>query len=173
MNRFMTLLSRRWGCLLAALTPVVAIMLFLFGVSLDRTVSLEAVPIVAGDVELHLEAADFRESTGAWPIVSTVTYVDNGRIRGEIRQRASAGRTTDFRVVITSREGVSRVTHCYPDYKDACYFDVDLGRTNMTKGIQVTVLNPRDGRVVIAPRAVGFSRSTSYSSARWDALMGI
>lgn len=169
----MTLFSRGSGCLLTVLVPVIAVLFFLFGVSLNRTVALVAEPIAAGDNDLHLEAADFEESLAPWPIISTVTYLDNGRIRGVIRQRSSAERTVDFRIVIVSREGTPRVTRCYPDYKDACYFDVDLGRTSLTKGIRLSVFDARSGQVVVAPRTVAFSRSTSYSSARWDALMGI
>ncbi|WP_296614072.1 hypothetical protein [Sphingomonas sp.] len=169
----MTLFSRRSGCALAVIVPVMGVLYLLFGVSLNRTVALAAEPIAAGDIDLHLEAADFEESLAPWPIFSTVTYLDNGRIRGKIRQRSSAERTADFKIVIVSREGASRVTRCYPDYRDACYFDADLGHTSLAKGIRLSVFDARNGQVVVAPRTVAFSRSTTYSSARWDALMGI
>jgi len=67
--------------LVLAATPT----LYLFGLGLNRTIAPVADPQKSGNLLIQLEAADFQETVGIWPIVSTVSYPNVGPIRGEIR----------------------------------------------------------------------------------------
>ena len=69
---------------------------------------------------------------------------------------------------------VNRImSRCYVGSAEACYFRADLSRADLNKGIQLTVVDDRDGRAVIPTRLVTFTRTVSYSLARWDAMMTV
>lgn len=145
----------------------------LFGVGWVRTVAPVAAPLASGNLLVELEAADFREGMGLWPIVSTVTYPNVGPIRGKIRNRAGGERRTDYKITISSQTGITREIRCFREFNDACYFYADLGQTDLTEGVLISVTDIRDDRSVIPPHLVIFARKSSYSFALWDALMSV
>lgn len=146
---------------------------YLFGLGWVRTVAPVADPLVSGSLIIELETADFRQRIGLWPIVSTVTYPNVGPIRGQIRNRAEGERSTDYKITISSRAGVTREVRCLRDYHDACYFYADLGQTDLTKGVLVSIANIRNGQPLLSPQGVIFVRKSSYSFALWDILMSV
>lgn len=158
------------GCLAILIAIPVA---YLFGLGWVRTVAPIAAPLTSRNLLIQLKAVDFKESWGVWPIVSTVTYPNVGPIRGEIRNHPGSGRNTDYRITIASPTGMAREIRCLRDYRDACYFHADLGQTDLTKGILISVADIRDGRTLVPPQLVTFTRRSSYSIALWDALMSV
>jgi hypothetical protein len=138
-----------------------------------RTIAPVAAPLTSGNLLIQLEAADFTETIGLWPIVSTVTYPNAGPIRGKIRNGAGGDRKTDYKITIFSKGGVTREVRCLSDYHDACYFYADLGRADLTEGVLLSVTDVRDGQVRVPRQIVNFTRSSKYSFALWDALMSV
>tara|TARA_B110001454_G_scaffold166945_1_gene156861 strand:+ start:1403 stop:1927 length:525 start_codon:yes stop_codon:yes gene_type:complete len=145
---------------------------YLFGSGWVRTVAPVAAPLISKNLHIELEAADFQENRGQWPIVAIVTYSNVGPIRGQIRDRAGK-RRTDYEISISSKIGVTQKVRCLREYQDACYFNADLGHTDLTKGVVIAITDLRDGRSLMPPSLVSFERKSSYSFALWDALMGI
>ena len=155
------------------MVPVVVIAYFFLAPGFVRRIEPVAEPITVGNVTLQLVMADFEETHGLWPISSTIAYRPFGRISGLILNASTSLRNARYRITITSSDGVTRVSRCYVGSTDACDFQADLARADLNKGIKLTVVNDRDGRVVIPPRLVIFTHTVSYSLARWDAMMTV
>lgn len=162
--------NKRLGCSVAFLLIAIPAS---YGLGWVRTIAPVAAPLVSGNLLIQLEAADFQQTIGLWPIVSTVTYPNAGPIRGRIRNRAGGDRRTDYKITISSQRGVTREIRCHRDYHDACYFDADLGQSDLTDGVLVSVTDVRDGQALVTPRPVNFTRTSTYSFALWDVLMSV
>jgi len=161
----------RLGCLTFLLLIAVPAA-YLFGLGWVRTIAPVAPPLASGNLLLELEAADFRQSIGLWPILSNVTYPNAGPIRGQIRNRAGGANRTDYEITISSRRGMQSKVRCFPDFHDACYFHADLGQTDLTEGILISVA-ARDGQPLMPPRLVIFERTSRYSFALWDMFLSV
>lgn len=147
---------------------------YVFGLGWVRTTAPVAAPVESGNLLIQLEAAThFTQAIGLWPVVSTVTYPNSGPIRGQIRDRAGGDRTTDYKIQIASKTGTMSEVRCLRDYNDACYFYADLGRTDLTEGVVISLNDVRDGQVVGSPTLVHFTRRSRYSFAFWDGLMSV
>lgn len=155
------------------MVPVVVVAYFFLAPGFVHRIEPVAAPITVGDVTLQLTMADFEETNGRWPISSTITYREFGRVSGLILNGSTSLRDARYRITITSNDGTTRVSHCYVGSADACYFRADLSRADLNKGIQLTVVDDRHGRAVIPTRLVTFTRTVSYSLARWDAMMTV
>ncbi len=62
---------------------------------------------------------------------------------------------------------------CNPAGDDACLFRADLGRSDLTKGLTLSVSDAGTSKTVVQPQTIMFTRKSSYSLALWDALMGV
>lgn len=167
------LLGAKSTCFLVLLVPVVVIAYFFLAPGFVRRIEPVAAPITVGNVILQLNMADFEKTNGLWPISSTITYRDFGRVRGLILNGSPPLLNARYRIAITSSDGTTRVSRCYVGSAEACDFRADLTRADLDKGIQLTVVDDRDGRAVIPTRLVIFTRTVSYSLARWDAMMSV
>ncbi|WP_139181740.1 hypothetical protein [Edaphosphingomonas haloaromaticamans] len=160
------------GCSIAFLLIAIPAM-YLFGLGWVRTIAPVAAPLASGNLLIQLEATDFEETIDLWPIVSTVTYPNTGPIRGKMRNSAGGDRRTDYKITISSQRGGAREVRCHRDYRDACYFDADLGQTDLTEGVLISVVDANDGQTLVPHRLVNFRRISTYSLALWDALMSV
>lgn len=133
-----------------------------------------AQPVSSGGLLINLYAhGDVQASRGRWPIVYTTTYPDVGPITGYVRDRTDGCRADDYRITLTSRDGVTTQVRCNPVRDDVCLFRADLGRSDLTKGLTVSVMDAGTSRTVVQPQTVMFTRKSSYSLALWDGLMGV
>ncbi|WP_380930959.1 hypothetical protein [Sphingomonas arantia] len=163
-------LSKIWiGWLVAILILAIPI----FGLGWARTTAPVAAPLEAGNLVLRLEAVKIHESFGFWPIIFRSNSPNTGPIRGNIRNRNGTGREIDYKITISSQRGAEIEARCNLEYHDACYFDADLGVADLTEGILVSVANTHDGQILVSRHRVNFTRTSTYSFALWDALMGV
>ncbi|MET0245105.1 MAG: hypothetical protein ABW182_00005 [Sphingomonas sp.] len=156
-----------WSVAILLIVPLA----FLF--SAVRTVAPVAPPLASGGVAVHLEAVKFKESYGPWPIVSTITYPNAGPIRGEIRSLSGRDRASDYVITLTSDRGAATQVRCDPQYAERCFFRADLGGSDVTRGVTVSVRDLDSGQTVVQAQTVLFIRKSSYSLALWDALMSV
>jgi len=155
------------------MVPVVVVAYFFLAPGFVRRIEPVAEPITVGKVTLQLVMTGFDETHGAWPISTTITYPNFGRIGGLILNDSTSLRNSRYRITIVSSDGMTRVSRCYVGSWEACYFRADLTRADLNKGVQLAVVDDRDGRIVIPPRLVIFKRTVSYSLVRWDAMMTV
>jgi len=146
---------------------------YLLGLGWVRTIAPVASPLMYEKLIIYLETAEFRETISPWPIVATVTYPNAGPIRGAIRDRAGGDRKTDYKITLSSPQGVIRESRCISEFHDACYFNADLGQTDLTDGVIVSITDVRDGHSLVASQRVKFKRTSSYSFALRGMLMSV
>jgi hypothetical protein len=124
-------------------------------------------------VAVHLEAVEFKASYGPWPIVSTITYPNAGPIRGEVRSLSGRDRASDYLITLTSDRGAATQVRCDPHYAERCFFRADLGGSDLTKGLTVSVSDAGSRKTVVQPQTIMLIRKARYSLALWDALMSV